>query len=470
MLHMKLNSAVSVFAVAAAFSVLLPPSSAFGGVCFLPDCQDSDTMHGDINMNVNQDTEWCEKKGYTYYASGQCPQYQAQTGKCKKDDYYLKCDAKTWCQQNGYNTTTCSIPNYVDQPCPSFATLYKGCKTDNDRACKDTGYTKTCPSGQKLKKNSGRCSYDSSYGTCCKPTGCPNQYNISPICTKTPTNGHDGCEYECYKCCSDECPVSGTSKNYTGSTARSTECGSTCRYFRSCPSGASTSYHGSSAGYDDNGKWCGNYCSDSCSSGSSNPSCAWDEKRVSAGSSECGTCYKCTYNTDCNATNLSCSGGWCNSTNSCGKCTSCGYPCTPKTDETGCINGTKSCSNGCSGTRKCCKKCPPVRRANPAAENDSWWMSDDCWGLAAKADHKNWRFSEEDCPNSSWHIPSLAELEPFGAFHREYLWVSDAGCPAGEHMYKYVNNETGEQKTGCHNPSDKNVWIHTRCIRKFQAE
>ncbi|MDY4841338.1 MAG: hypothetical protein SO314_03100 [Alphaproteobacteria bacterium] len=46
MLHMKLNSAVSVFAVAATFSVLLPPSFAFAGVCFLPDCQNSDTVQG----------------------------------------------------------------------------------------------------------------------------------------------------------------------------------------------------------------------------------------------------------------------------------------------------------------------------------------------------------------------------------------------------------------------------------------
>ena len=46
MLHMKLNSAVSVFAVAAAFSVLLPPSNAFAGVCFLPDCADDDLAGG----------------------------------------------------------------------------------------------------------------------------------------------------------------------------------------------------------------------------------------------------------------------------------------------------------------------------------------------------------------------------------------------------------------------------------------
>ena len=73
MLHMKLNSAVSAFAVAAAFSVLLPPSNAYGGICFLPDCQDEDVMFGDVNMNINSDTEYCEKEGYTYYSSGDIP-------------------------------------------------------------------------------------------------------------------------------------------------------------------------------------------------------------------------------------------------------------------------------------------------------------------------------------------------------------------------------------------------------------
>ena len=51
-LHMKLNSAVSAFAVAAAFSVLLPPSNAYGGICFLPDCQDSDLVYGEIRKRV----------------------------------------------------------------------------------------------------------------------------------------------------------------------------------------------------------------------------------------------------------------------------------------------------------------------------------------------------------------------------------------------------------------------------------
>ena len=229
MLHMKLKMAVCSAALLAFL-----PTSAYCGVCFLPDCQDSDTLHGDVNMNVNNDTEWCEKKGYTYYSSGKCPQYYAQVGKCKKDDYYLKCDAKTWCQQNGYNTTTCSIPNYVDQPCPSFATLYKGCKRDNQRACRDTGYTNSCPSGQKLHA-SGRCSYDNNFGTCCRPSGCPANTSLSY--SSYGANGSDGCGYTCYYTCNPNCP-SGTSTSNPGGCGGSTKNGcrtKTCYYpYQSC--------------------------------------------------------------------------------------------------------------------------------------------------------------------------------------------------------------------------------------------
>ena len=231
MLHMKLNSAVSVFAVAAAFSVLLPPSDAYCGICFLPDCSDDKLAGGgDINMNINEDSEYCENKGYTYYASGKCPQYQAQVGKCSRDDHYLKCDAQTWCKQNGYNITTCSIPQYVNEPCPSYNSLYKDCKTDNARACQDTGYVNTCPSGQKLKNTSGRCSYDSSYGTCCTPSGCPAYTSLTS--SSYGTNGTDGCEYTCYYTCNMNCP-SGTSTSNPGGCGGSTKNGcrtKTCYY------------------------------------------------------------------------------------------------------------------------------------------------------------------------------------------------------------------------------------------------
>ena len=205
MLHMKLNSAVSVFAVAAAFSVLLP-TSAYCGVCFLPDCGDDNLAGGGGNMNMNEDSAFCESNGFTYYADSKCPQYYADAGKCSRDDHYLKCDAAKWCKQNGYNTTSCSIPKYVDTPCPSDGSLYKQCKTDNPRACRDTGYTNSCPSGQKLKKNSGRCSYDNSYGTCCKPSGCPAYTSLTS--KNYGTNGTDGCEYTCYYTCNMNCPSS----------------------------------------------------------------------------------------------------------------------------------------------------------------------------------------------------------------------------------------------------------------------
>ena len=318
MLHMKLNSAVSVFAVAAAFSVLLPPSSAFGGVCFLPDCQDSDTMHGDINMNVNQDTEWCEKKGYTYYASSQCPQYQAQVGKCKKDDYYLKCDPVKWCTDNGYNTQSCSLPSFVNGQCPNGKPYYKQCKEDRPRACRESGYVNSCSPG-RLYATSNRCPYDNSYGKCCTASpsaGCPSNYGVS--CTGG-ANGKDTCGYTCYRCCDDTCPGR-SEKYYSGSKAGKTECGTQCYYCKDCTSG-STSYSGSYVGSSE----CGSCysCSDTCRSGQKSVSCSANYNKVRVSSTECGTgCYSCEYNSDCSVTSKSCDYG-CASTNSCGKCTSC---------------------------------------------------------------------------------------------------------------------------------------------------
>ena len=321
MLHMKLNSAVSVFAVAAAFSVLLPPSNAYCGVCFLPDCQDSDTLHGDVNMNVNNDTEWCEKKGYTYYASGKCPQYQAQVGKCKKDDYYLKCDPVKWCTDNGYNTQTCSLPSFVNDQCPNGKPYYKGCKEDRPRACRETGYVNSCSPG-RLYATTNRCPYDKSFGKCCTAspsTGCPSSYAVTCDPARG-SSGTDTCGYTCYRCCDDTCP-SGTSKNYTGSYARTTECGSRCNRCKDCSSGE-TYWNGSYVGSSE----CGSCysCSDTCRSGTKGGvSCSGNYVSTRISSTECGSgCYECRYNTDCNVTSKSCDYG-CAYTNSCGKCTSC---------------------------------------------------------------------------------------------------------------------------------------------------
>ena len=319
MLHMKLNSAVSVFAVAAAFSVLLPPSSAFAGVCFLPDCQDEDVMNGGGgNMNMNEDTAFCESKGFTYYASGKCPQYYAVVGTCNRDDHYLKCDAQTWCKQNGYNTTSCSIPQYVNEACPSYGSLYKGCKTDNDRACKETGFTKSCPSGQKLKNTSGRCSYDTSYGTCCTPSGCPSYTSLTS--SSYGTNGTDGCEYTCYYTCNMNCP-SGTSTSNPGGCGRSTRNGcntKTCYYpYQSC-------------------------CTPSCSDTTS--SCSCGSYTISDGCG--GTCRRCE--SCCSPSSYN----WCSVHSTChGDCCSDGTleSCDPQCGGSGC----SSSDSGSSGDSTC---------------------------------------------------------------------------------------------------------------------
>ena len=320
MLHMKLNSAVCLTALLAFL-----PSSAFAGICFLPDCMDEDVVQGDINMNINEDTEYCEKEGYTYYSSGECPQYYAKIGTCSRDDHYLKCDAVTWCKNNGYNTTSCALPSFVNNQCPNGQPYYKGCKEDRPRACREQGYVNSCSPG-RLYATSNRCPWDSSYGKCCTASpssGCPSNYGVD--CTGS-ASGTDTCGYTCYRCCSDTC--SSGSKNYSGSLAGYTECGTPCYRCKDCTSGE-TYYSGSYVGSSE----CGSCyaCSDTCRTGSKSVSCSSTEDKVRVSSTECGSsCYECQYNSDCSVSSKSCSYG-CASYNSCGKCTSC-----------------DSCSNSCS--------------------------------------------------------------------------------------------------------------------------
>ncbi len=296
MLHMKLNSAVSVFAVTAVFSIFLPSSNAFAGICFLPDCME-DGLNGIPDMNINEDTVFCESKGYTYYASGKCPDYYAKVGECSRDDHYLECDAKTWCKNNEYNTTSCSIPQYVDTPCPSDGSLYKQCKTDNARACKDTGYTNSCSSGQKLKKTSGRCSYDSSYGTCCTPSGCPSYTSLTS--SSYGTNGTDGCEYTCYYTCNINCPSSYPySSDPTGcSSSTKNGCGNkTCYNYESCCTPSCSDSSGCSCGTYTISDGCGGTCirCSTCCTHSSHQTCEYGCATTCPCCSSCKTCNSAT--------------------------------------------------------------------------------------------------------------------------------------------------------------------------------
>ncbi len=335
MLHMKLNSAVSVLAVAAAFAVFLPPSNASAGICFLPDCQDDEIVQGDINMNINSDTEYCEEKGYTYYSSGECPQYQAVIGTCSRDDHYLKCDAVTWCKNNGYNTQTCSLPSFVNDQCPNGKPYYKGCKEDRPRACREQGYVNSCSPG-RLYKSTNRCPWDSSYGKCCTAspsTGCPSNYKVTCDSSRG-SSGRDTCGYTCYRCCNDTCP-SGTSKNYSGSISSYTECGTACRRCKDCTTG-SRSYTGAYAGTSE----CGTCykCNDTCSSGSKSSSCGSGYESYRSGSTECGSaCYSCRKHTH----SYSCPSGY--QSSSCGS----GYT----------TSSTRSKSCSCGATYGTCYKC-----------------------------------------------------------------------------------------------------------------
>ena len=109
-----------------------------------------------------------------------------------QDDYDL--DNAERCKKEGYNKTSClpgEVPSnyciydstyFEDCTCPSGYTTckppyygvgtacgnkYASCEKDTQRACKElnSNYTNTCGTGQQL--SSDRCSYDSSYGTCC---------------------------------------------------------------------------------------------------------------------------------------------------------------------------------------------------------------------------------------------------------------------------------------------------------------
>ena len=390
MLHMKLNSAVSVFAVAAAFSVLLPPSNAYGGICFLPDCQDEDVVQGDFNMNLNEDTEYCEKEGYTYYASGKCPQYQDVIGTCSRDDHYLKCDAETWCKNNGYNTTSCSLPSYLNEKCPNDYPLYKECKEDPGRACREQGYVNSCSPG-RLYATSNRCPWDSSYGKCCTASpssGCPSNHEVG--CSGS-ASGTDACGYTCYKCCDDNCP-SGTSKNYSGSVSTYTECGSSCYRCKDCTSG-STSYTGKYVGSSE----CGSCyaCSDTCRTGSKSVSCSSTEDKVRVSSTECGSsCYECQYNSDCSVTSKSCTYG-CASYNSCGKCTSCesAPACTHSSH--------KNCAYGCATYCPCCSSCKTCNSAPDDGDDNNTGGGGTCTDTCASKGYSSSKPSGKTCSTTT---------------------------------------------------------------------
>ena len=119
--------------------------------------------------------ERCNKEGY-YLTS--CPDGQEGSGFCPYDStYFEKCVSS--CPSN---YVTCELPYYgVGEACDG---KYASCEKDTERACQELnpGYVDECGTGQQLSDD--RCSYDSSYGTCCNactgypytPNGIPDGY------------------------------------------------------------------------------------------------------------------------------------------------------------------------------------------------------------------------------------------------------------------------------------------------------
>ena len=102
--------------------------------------------------------ERCRQEGYTQTS---CPEGQEPSNFCPYDrTYFEKCVSS--CPSN---YVTCELPYYgVGEACDG---KYASCEKDTERACQELnpGYVDECGTGQQLSDD--RCSYDSSYGTCC---------------------------------------------------------------------------------------------------------------------------------------------------------------------------------------------------------------------------------------------------------------------------------------------------------------
>ena len=112
--------------------------------------------NGNQNDYDLDNAERCKKEGYNKTS---CLPGETAENFCLYDSSYFE---KCVCP-DGYKT--CTPPYYgVGTACGN---KYASCEKDTERACKELNpnYTNTCGAGQQL--SSDRCSYDSSYGTCC---------------------------------------------------------------------------------------------------------------------------------------------------------------------------------------------------------------------------------------------------------------------------------------------------------------
>ena len=287
-------------------------------VCFITDAGNcsgdkfgnSETPDGTNRPDYDTIPEQCRDAGYTKTS---CPPASHLENPCPSDKrYYERCE----CDDN--ITEVCNIPYYGVGP--SCDGKYASCKRDNDRACRESGYTQTgsCPT---LQVPNRRCPYDSSYYDRCV---CQSGLVSCPY-PKVGVGSSCGGKYK--SCCT---PYPDESGCQYGTTTASDGCGGTRTVCKSCsplPNQTNCEY-----GYVLGSDGCGgtrNVCK-SCTPLSDETNCQYGTTTASDG---------------CGGTRTVCKGA---------------PECTPLSDETGCQYGTTSASDGCGGTRTVCKDCTPL--------------------------------------------------------------------------------------------------------------
>ena len=173
-----------------------------------------ETPDGTNRPDYDTIPEQCRDAGYTKTS---CPPASHLENPCPSDKrYYERCE----CDDN--ITEVCNIPYYGVGP--SCDGKYASCKRDNDRACRESGYTQTgsCPT---LQTPNERCPYDSSYYDRCV---CQSGLVSCPY-PKVGVGSSCGGKYK--SCCT---PYPDESGCQYGTTTSSDGCGGTRTVCKSC--------------------------------------------------------------------------------------------------------------------------------------------------------------------------------------------------------------------------------------------
>ena len=193
-------------------------------------------------------------------------------GSCANDALYTKdnndltINTGNQCIQEGFTYTSCTLPEYLEVQCPYNSNYYAKCIADNARACGESGYTKSCGSGEVLD-TAQTCPYDSSYKKCkCNPCdgysytlveATAQGYVADGSCQSCGVTKYKRKENPCsgYSIC--ECGgASGAKTCYTGATLKYNSCKPCCENkcsLATCPDNHTCDYEACSNKYCDNG-------------------------------------------------------------------------------------------------------------------------------------------------------------------------------------------------------------------------